>query len=252
MSMKTNTLAGSCRAATLPHRRLMSSSLGPSDLNRHLSMLRLGSAALPIGAFAYSQGLETAIAQGKVRNVAATVDWLKGLLEHSLLSSDVPLLARLHGAWTGLDVRQLNYWNHQWRAMRATRELRDEDRQLGASLLRLLARQGIEHADAQAITGQPTLGLAMSLAAVTWGLDPQALGTTYCFAWAEAQVGAAVRLVPLGQTEAQTVISLLLPVVAAGLMGSLNLEDDEITSTVPGQTLCSALHETLYTRLFRS
>lgn len=223
-----------------------------SDLEQRLSMLRLGSAALPIGAFAYSQGLETAIAQGKVQNLAATVDWLKGLLENSLLSSDVPLLARLHGAWTALDVSQLDYWNHQWRAMRATRELRDEDRQLGASLLRLLARQGIEPADARSITGQPTLGLAMSLAAVNWGLCPQALGATYCFAWLEAQVGAAVRLVPLGQTQAQTAISSLLPVIAAGMTGSLNLEDDEISSTVPGQTLCSALHETLYTRLFRS
>jgi len=226
--------------------------MASSELNRQLSMLRLGSAALPIGAFAYSQGLETAIALGKVRDVAATVDWLRGLLAHSLLSSDVPLLARLHGAWTGLDVPKLSYWNHRWRAMRATRELRDEDRQLGTSLLRLLARQGIEYADAQAITGPPTLGLAMSLAAVTWGLDPQSLGATYCFAWAEAQVGAAVRLVPLGQTEAQTVISRLLPEIAAGLISSLNLEDDQITSTVPGQTLCSALHETLYTRLFRS
>jgi len=136
--------------------------------------------------------------------------------------------------------------------MRATRELRDEDRQLGASLLRLLARQGVELANAQSITGKPTLGLAMSLAAVTWGLDPQSLGATYCFAWVEAQVGAAVRLVPLGQTEAQTAIARLLPGIAAGLVGSLRLTDNEIVSTVPGQTLCSALHETLYTRLFRS
>jgi urease accessory protein len=236
--------------ATLYHPRSLNS--GTSDLEQRLSMLRLGSAALPIGAFAYSQGLETAVARGKIHNLAATVDWLKGLLENALLSSDVPLLARLHRAWTGFDVPQLNYWNHQWRAMRATRELRDEDRQLGASLLRLLARQGIEPTDTRAITGQPTLGLAMSLAAVSWGLDPLALGATYCFAWVEAQVGAAVRLVPLGQTEAQTAIAFLLPAIATGLTGSLSLEDDEITSTVPGQTLCSALHETLYTRLFRS
>jgi urease accessory protein len=87
---------------------------------------------------------------------------------------------------------------------------------------------------------------------VTWGLDAESLAATYCFSWSEAQIGAAMRLVPLGQTQAQAVIATLLGIIASQLGSALALADDEITSTIPGQALCSAMHETLYTRLFRS
>ncbi len=217
-----------------------------------LSMLRLGSAALPIGAFAYSQGLETAVAEGWIHDVRSTAEWLAGVLRHSILTCDVPLLVRLHAAWAAEDLDRVSHWSARWRAMRTTRELRDEDRQLGAALARLLLRQGCESSDSPAVRSQPTLGCTISLTAVRWGLDAESLAATYCFSWSEAQVGAAVRLVPLGQTQAQAVIAELLGVVDHALGDALALDDDAITSTVPGQALCSALHESLYTRLFKS
>ena len=215
-------------------------------------MLRLGSAALPIGAFAYSQGLESAILQGAVRNCADTEAWLGGLLTHSILTCDAPLLARMHTAWSATDWVPLEDWSAQWRAIRSTRELRDEDRQLGMSLLRLLRRQGVEHANSWLRRAEPSLGIAFSLAGHTWGLAVRDLLATYCFAWCEAQVGAAIRLVPLGQTEAQGIMTQLLAIAAQGLEASLDLEDHQISSTVPGQTLHCIWHESLYTRLFRS
>ncbi len=217
-----------------------------------LSMLRLGSAALPIGNFAYSQGLESAIAAGAVRNAPEAEAWICGVLEHSILTCDAPLLARMHAALSAQNTSRIDELDDRWRAMRATRELRDEDRQLGASLRRLLVRQSGASMLLRSVPAQPTFGTAFSLAALMWGLDTCRLVSTYCFTWCETQLSAATRLVPLGQSDAQVVMSRLLQVVSAGIARSLSLRDEEITSTVPGLALHSTWHESLYTRLFRS
>ena len=218
-----------------------------------LGMLRLGSAALPIGAYAYSQGLESAIASGVLTEGAAIEQWLVGVLEHSVLTSDVPLLVRLHAAWANTNHHALCYWNEYWRAMRATRELREEDRQLSVSLLRLLKRQGFKQAESCAAeVPRPCLGCAFALASIAWGIGTREMAAAYCFSWCEAQVGAATRILPLGQSEAQGVLGTLLQRAAFGLDASLRLRETEITSTIPGQIMFCTWHESLYTRLFRS
>jgi urease accessory protein len=158
----------------------------------------------------------------------------------------------MHSAWLVDDTDAVLRWSNQWRAMRTTRELREEDRQLGLSLRRLLTRQGVTKADSWLGHLRATLGSAFSLASVVWDIDAPAMAVTYCFAWSEAQVGAASRLVPLGQTEAQRILAVLLDRATQGLERSLRLHNDDIASSAPGQSLHSTWHETLYTRLFRS
>ena len=85
-----------------------------------LRLLQLASPALPIGAFAYSQGLEAAVAAGWVarRGQRARLD--RGLLEHALASLDLPVLARLHAAWAARRSRpRVTRWNALPRARRA-------------------------------------------------------------------------------------------------------------------------------------
>ena len=223
----------------------------PSALAR-LAMLRLGSAALPIGAFAYSQGLESAVERGWVRCAADAEHWIGGILRHSVLTADVPLLVDMYEAWCRRDTAAIAHLTAQWRAYRATRELRNEDRQLGIALLRMLARQNIDAAAEHMNQVRPTLGGAWSLAGAAWGLSAAELAACYCFAWCEAQVGAAIRLVPLGQFEAQNVLSHLLTSAAGVLDRDPDALSTAIHSTVPGQALCCAWHESLYSRLFRS
>lgn len=63
-----------------------------------LNLLRLASPALPVGAYAYSQGLESAVELGWVRDEASLRAWLAGLLTQGLAWLDVPVLARLYRA----------------------------------------------------------------------------------------------------------------------------------------------------------
>jgi urease accessory protein len=217
-----------------------------------LAALRLGSAALPIGAFAYSQGLEQAVESGAVRDTDSARHWITGLLSSSVLGADVPMLLRLQRAWSSGDELAVRRLGDRLFAMRPSRELREEERQLGGALFRLLERSGLEKAVGWAREPRATLASAFALAAASWQLSEEAAAVSYCFAWAEAQVGAATRLIPLGQSAAQSVLSGALEAIAVGLPFALTLEEDEIAATAPGQALLSASHETQYSRLFRS
>jgi urease accessory protein len=217
-----------------------------------LAMLRLGSAALPIGAFAYSQGLEQAVATDAVRDAPSAAEWVTGMLTSSVLSGDVPVLLRLCAAWQTADESAVRRWSAFLYATRPTRELRDEERQLGSALFRLLARLGCERARPHQGDPRATLASAFALAACTWELSASNGALAYCFAWAEAQVGAATRLVPLGQSDAQRVLSTAIACISREFPEALARPDDAISHTAPGQALLSAAHETQYSRLFRS
>ncbi len=234
--------------ATVPPERAFAE-LSPLAL---LSALRLGSAALPVGAFAYSQGLEQAVETGAVHDAASAERWILGLSSCSLLSSDVPMLRRLHAAWARPEQKlaeQLSDWLF---ALRPTRELREEERQLGTALFRLLHHLGVADAGRAARAERATLASAFARAAVHFEVPVTAAALSYAFAWCEAQVGAATRLIPLGQNVAQALLGRALELVARELPAALALSDEDISCTAPGQAVLSARHESQYSRLFRS
>lgn len=226
-----------------------SSALGERAL---LRLFQLSSAALPIGAFAYSQALEQAMALGDVHSADSALEWIAGVLCASILRLDVPLLARLHAAARSGDAGALRRWNDYLFASRGSAELRAEERQTGSALVRLLAREAVGGAEAWIRDPRVTLATGFALAGAAWSVPIDALALSYAFAWAEAQVGAATRLVPLGQSEAQRVLSSLIERTATAVPAALGRLDSALCSSTPGQALLSALHETQYCRLFRS
>jgi hypothetical protein len=108
-----------------------------------LRLYQLSSAALPIGAFAYSQGLEQAVALGDVACRATSSSWIRGVLTRSVLTLDVPVFARLYRAFSVPDAAAARRWNDYLFAARGSAELRAEERQTGSALMRLLAREGV-------------------------------------------------------------------------------------------------------------
>lgn len=217
-----------------------------------LRLFQLSSAALPIGAFAYSQGLEQAVALGDVKCKDTSIAWISGMLGSSVLRLDVPIFARIYGSLRADDEPAARRWNDYLFAARGSAELRAEERQVGSALARLLHREGVAQAEPWQRDPRVTLATGFALASVTWGAPLSEAALAYTFAWAEAQVGAATRLIPLGQTDAQRVLSALIERAAEGVPAALELGDRELSSSAPGQLLLSALHETQYSRLFRS
>jgi urease accessory protein len=89
-------------------------------------------------------------------------------------------------------------------------------------------------------------------ACACWGISAAKTLQAYAWAWAETQVLAAIKLVPLGQRSGQRILHVLIPSLAASVERALVLSDEEIGIRGVMQAFASARHETQYTRLFRS
>ena len=215
-------------------------------------LLQLVSPALPIGAFAYSQGLEQAVASGWVKDEASAAEWLLGLLEHTLASLDLPVLERLIDAWRADDPKRVDAWTAWLAACRPTRETRAEERQLGAGLSRALVAVGVTDAAGWEAREDVTQAAMFALATARYAIPTSAALAGYAFAWAEATTSAAVRLVPLGQSAGQRLLAAAGDEIPSAVERARALDDDELAATAPGQAIASALHEALYSRLFRS
>jgi urease accessory protein len=217
-----------------------------------MRLLQIVSPALPIGAFAYSQGLEQTVSEGWVTDEAEAAAWLLGLLESSFATLDLPVLARLITAWRTGDIASVERWSAWLAACRPTREIRAEDRQLGAALARVLVALELEEAASWTTRTYVTHAAMFALAAVRFDVPIEAALAGHAFSWAEAITSAAVRLVPLGQNAGQRLLAAAGAAIPAVVTRALALPDHEIGSAAPGQAIASARHETLYSRLFRS
>ncbi|WP_339898550.1 urease accessory UreF family protein [uncultured Gilvimarinus sp.] len=217
-----------------------------------LHLMHLVSPALPVGAYAYSQGLEYAIDSGWAGSESALQDWIEQVMTHSLGQLDVPVLRRLYSAWQADDLTEVNHWNDFVLACRETQELLLEDEQLGLALGRLLESLDIPQAARSHFNSSPSYVTLFALAGVKWNVNIDELARGFVWSWLENQVAAATKIVPLGQTHAQQLLVALMPAVDDVCERAKPLTDDELGLSLPGLAMASCLHERQYTRLFRS
>jgi urease accessory protein len=213
-----------------------------------LAALHLASPTLPVGGFAYSQGLESAIAEGLVADAAQAQRWIDDLLRLCLARFEAPLWLRAHDACREGDADRLRSLDAELLAARETAELRAESRQMAASLLRLF--------DALRLAAPPatpqTYPAAFAAACAAFGIDREAGLTAYLWSWVENQVLAGIKLVPLGQTAGQAMLLALHDRVHEAVRIATSLRDDELGSAAVAMAVVCARHETLYSRLYRS
>ncbi len=223
--------------------------MGPTALVR---LLHLASPSLPVGAFTYSQGIEWAVEQGWLVGAGDVEHWLADQLENALARLDLPIAARMMAAVAGGDRDALACWTHGLLAARDTSELRAEERQRGRALADLLCAW--ELSDAQPwrdlLAQSQTAGFAF--AAARWQIPVADALAGLAFSWTENLVLAAVKLVPLGQTDGQRLVAKLGQRIPAAVDLALALGDDAIGASSPALAIASAAHEQQYTRLFRS
>lgn len=217
-----------------------------------LRLLQLASPTLPVGAYSYSQGLEWAVSAGWVSDEGSLEFWLREQLEHSIGGVDLPILARLYDAVRRDDAAAQASWSEQLIALRETRELVADDCARGKALARLLRDLGVAGAEAWLARERVPFAAPMALAAVTWEIPLPACAYAYAWGWLENQVLAGVKLVPLGQVAGQRLLLGVSPRIPEVCTQALQRSDDEIGGMLPIVAVASSLHETQYTRLFRS
>ncbi|MEH6455925.1 MAG: urease accessory protein UreF [Cocleimonas sp.] len=217
-----------------------------------LKLLQLSSPTLPIGAFAYSQGLESAIESGFIKDKKSLHSWLMDSLKLSLLHVDIPIFIRLYKAWENDEIDEVLRWNNILRAQRETSELRSEDHHLGLALARLLKDLDIDAAKELHKRNDLCFITLFTLAATQWNIELDNAANGFIWSWLDNQVAAAIKLVPLGQTDGQKVLSDFLPEIPDIIESGFSIPDDEIGASLPMMAILSSQHETQYSRLFRS
>lgn len=216
-----------------------------------LRLFHLVSPALPVGAYAYSQGLEYAVDAGWVSDEASALRWIEGVSRGSLATLDLPVLLRLQRAWREGDLRGVRAWTAWLIASRETSELRAEERHLGGALARVLCELDIDDAR-EWLDGEATFATLFGLAASRWRIEESDALSGYLWAWTENQVLAAIKLVPLGQSAGQRLLHALTEGMPELVRMAMRLGDADMWVSVVRPLLASALHETQYSRLFRS
>ena len=231
------------------------------DTGHILCLLQLASSALPVGAYSYSEGLETLVETSTIKDKQSLKHWLEQELGYGAIRLEAAVMVRAYQSAKIGDTAALGYWNKWLSAARETEELRSSSWQMGRSLIRLLLDlQPLEiekNLSLQSLAdgvGLPcNFAIAFGIAAAHWEIEaPSSALLGYLHSWATNLIIAGVKLIPLGQTVGQQLLNELHPNISSATQEILALGDDDLSSCGWGLSLASMAHETQYTRLFRS
>jgi len=218
-------------------------------------LLQLASPMLPVGAYSYSQGLEWAIEERTVHDANSAEEWVGDVLKYAMCSFELPILLRMCHAWRTQNEPLIEHWNTVFCAGRETAESYAETMQMGYSLNRLLQSlhadqsKNLERLQLISIVSFPA---AYAFAVSLWKIPFEAAVQAYAWSWIENQISAAMKLIPLGQTDGQRVLYSLGSRLPNLLETVYRLEDDDLSNFAPGLALAGCRHEIQYSRLFRS
>ena len=205
-----------------------------------LTLAQWLSPAFPVGAFAFSHGLETAIREERVRNSATLEAWLRDLIDFGSVRSDVVLLSAAYksDALSGVQSAAL--------AFQTSAERLEETRQLGTAFCRTV--RDVWDLDLPDLAYPVAIGRASALR----GIPQQDTAALYAHSFLANLISAAVRLVPLGQTEGQAVLARMQWDCERLGRDAEGFSLDDLSSAAFLSDIQAMRHETLTPRIFQS
>lgn len=206
-----------------------------------LTLVQWLSPAFPTGAFAYSHGVERAIAAGEVTDAASFGDWLRNILTHGAGWQDAVLLTQALAPDADHDALDALA-----RALAPSAERLQEAAEQGAAFARMVA----------GLTGRPLparmLPVAVGEAAAPLALPPAQVAQLYLQGFAGNLATIATRHVPLGQSEGQAVLARLLRDIEALGLSAASASLDDLGGCALAADLAAFQHETQDVRIFRT
>ena len=233
----------------------MDATAAEADGRAPLPLLIWLSPGFPVGAFAYSHGLEWAVEAGDIVDARSLEAWLLDLLEFGAPRSDAILLSAAFRAaaasrWTALvDANELAV------ALAASAERRLETTAQGAAFV-AAARAAWDCEPLRLLDEAPdrriAYPIAVAAAASGHGLPLDASLEAFALAQISTLVSASLRLGPIGQTEGQKILAALLPRIRALARDALGASLADLGCCAFRSDIAAMRHETQYSRLFRS
>ena len=212
------------------------------------------SPAFPVGAFAYSHGLEAAVEAGDITNAQTLQAWLEDLVRYGSLRADALLAACAWRAAMAGDMAEIIEINDLTLALAPSKERHLETTGQGNAFVTAVQASWPSDLMGELAQGAEPVAypVAVAVAAAAHDVPLPALLDAFLVAFAGNLVSAAVRLGPVGQTDGQKIIARLVPALreAAQIAASGTLDD--LGSAALRSDIAAMRHETQYSRLFRS
>ena len=213
----------------------------PIEANQLLLLLNWMSPAFPIGSFAYSHGLEFAIAENEISTQSEVETWIADLITHGSAWNDAVLFAQCWNEDSG-ELNELAL------SMASSSERYLETTQLGRSF----AIATSVFTNAKFPGGDVAYPIVAGLACNSAGIDQHSALLAFLHGFAAAQVSVAVRLVPLGQTAGLHVLKNLMLVISETALRASKATLDDLGSCTLLADITAMNHETLQPRIFRT
>ena len=198
------------------------------------------SPSFPIGAFAYSHGLEWAIETGRIKNSDDLFNWMSDILVFGSGRNDAILVALAHSTSNAHEL------NHVALSLCPSRERREETQLQGTAFCAVLRDVWCHELH------DVVLPVAIGQAGRLCGFDVSLCVSSYLHAFCSNLISVAVRLVPLGQTAGQKVLLALVPLISDQTETALTSTKDDLSSQTFFSDVASMRHETMHTRIFKT
>ena len=225
-----------------------------TDVSATRAALRLQSwlsPSFPVGAYSYSHGVEAAIDAGLVTDAETLRDWLEGLLRFGSGANDAILLSEAWRHASASDAAALAVLTEFATALIPTAELRLEATSQGTAFVKTVSAAW-EEIEQVSLPPAPPLPVAYGAVTAAAGIALELAGPLYLQAFVHNIVSAAVRAIPLGQTDGQRVIAALEACVDEVWRASEGCGVDDIGTAALMAEWSSMQHEAMDGRLFRS
>lgn len=224
-----------------------------------LALLRLQqliSPALPIGAFTYSQGMEYAHQAGWLSDKNTVFDWLTDLIKHHLQHFELPILFHLRQSIAQNDINEMTHLCALNIAGRETAELRLEEQQRGQALFNILSKlansEESQHWQTHKTLLRGNFLGGFALGTHLWHIPIETTLLGYAFGFLENMISVSVKLIPLGQSDGQTLLYQLSATLPDIVQAAQHIHIEDIGSSLPAMAIASSRHASQYCRLFRS
>jgi urease accessory protein len=221
-----------------------------------LSGIRFIDSLFPSGGYAFSSGLEAAVHDGAVMDAASLQRYGGDLLRHGMAGREAIALALAHDAATAGDLESVLGVDQDLEAMKIDRSTRLASRQMGRQVIRIAAESHgarilkgyLAAVETDATPGHLALTLGVTLAAGGWPKE-QAIGA-FLYQTGAGLVSAGMKLLPLGQREAQAILDSWIPLIDR--ISKQATTERAMVAFAPIQDIYAMRHSRLQTRLFRS
>lgn len=224
--------------------------------NYLLYLMQLAGGTFPSGGFSQSWGLETYVARGQVTDEDSFKEFTVSYLESTVARCEGPIMREAYRLGEDWDEEKIGELEDLSCAVKVTKESRQSALRMGKSMLRIMA-EVMDDEDVAALKKLQgpegiTYPVIFGLVCGKLGLGIRDSMDAFVYSTVSALVQSAVKLVPLGNTQAQRVLLDLYPAMEQVSGESLSRPLDEISNFCPCLDIASIRHEHLPVRLYMS